>query len=235
MILFSKLNPSVTQPPLWSWEARGAWVKDGHQRTQSWGATGWLPPRGAPLVPNPWGCFSLGGNLGAEFESLQGSLGQTPEGWPATRPPPPTNARAGLLLTPGRGAGRKVGRNLLCCRPREMSRWGGRFGADRGLDFLGPWGRSRQEEAPGALPLGAHSLRKENVGLEILQGAPSLEAVPPQHTHTHTHTHTHSHTHTLFADRLLQCVEQGPPGVGAGPPSSQWTSLGPAFLSARPP
>lgn len=78
-----------------------------------------------------------------------------------------------------------MGRNLLCCQPREMSRWGGRFGADRGLDFLGPWGRSRQEEAPGALPLGAHSLRKENVGLETLQGAPSLEAVaPPLNTHT---------------------------------------------------
>lgn len=113
-----------------------------------------------------------------------------------------------------------------------------------------PGTRSRQEEAPGApafaslwgsTPCAMRMGCPHSLGCvpglpgptarhawaphgwpETLRGAPSLEAVTPHHTHT------------FFADRLLQCVELGVPGVGAGPPSCRWTCLGPAFLSVPP-
>ena len=206
MILFSKLNPSVTQPLLWSWEARGAWVKDGQRRTRSWGATGWLPPRGPPLSPTHGGVSVLRGNEGAEFGSLQGSLGQTPEGRPATRTP-----------MPGLGSCRHLGEELA-------GRWVGTCSAlspGSCLSGVGGLGLAErqiswdQEQAGGSprgpclcQPLGVHSCAMRmgcphSLGCvpglpgptarhawaphgwpETLRGAPSLEAVTPHHTHS---------------------------------------------------
>lgn len=145
---------------LWSWEAHGAWVKDGQRRTWSWGATGWLPPRGPALSPTHGGVSVLRGNVGAEFESLQGSLGQTPEGRPATHTP-----------MPGLGSCRHLGEELA-------GRWVGTCSALSpgsclsGVGGLGLAERQTswdQEQAGGSprgpclcQPLGVYSMCNEN-------------------------------------------------------------------------
>lgn len=112
-----------------------------------------------------------------------------------------------------------------------------------------PGTRSRQEEALGApclcQPLGVHSLCNEN-------GVSPQSGLCPWTSWTHSTTRVGPSRmardpsgsplpggcdpppHTFFADRLLQCVELGAPGVGAGPPTARWTCLGPAFLSVPP-
>lgn len=63
-----------------------------------------------------------------------------------------------------------MGRNLLCCRPREMSRWVGGLGLTEGWIS---WDLGQeQEEASRGPAFGAHSLRKENVGLRSFRSPP---------------------------------------------------------------
>lgn len=126
------------------------------------GATGWLPPRSAHLSPTHGG-VSVSENLGAEFESLQGEPGPDPRRV-ASPPAPPTNARAGLLLTGELAEGWSPG-TCSAVGPRRCLAGVGGYRADRGWISWDLGAGSRQGEPQGwPTAFGAHSLRKENVG-----------------------------------------------------------------------